>query len=565
MKTFESADPAALIRNPGAVSVVRGKKRAVCSSDNTIVTNAILRILDDGGNAADAAIAGCIVQATIEPFMTNHTGTVTMLYWEAKTKTLHALDSHGTVPHDLPPFKPVPGEVGGIYSTPGREPSGAIPAFMPGMKAIYERFGTRPWASLCEEAIYWADEGHPVSSFEHLVNAVTFEFITYFPEGRALFTADGFLPPVGSKFRNPELGKTLRRLRDEGPDCFITGSWARRFVETANRMGWEIKPDHMTATPPRWGDPVRYPHRGYEIAHLPLPQRQGVFCALVLGILDNVAKSYGPVDAADSVYAMAHALRMAQDLCGFVNDPQIFNVPLATYLDPAFHRALAQLIDRSRPKVDLRDHVRKTWGPARLAAAGVPYSRNGPAKQPAGSCELAIVDADGNWVQMMNTLQSGGIPGMVVDGVPMVGSHAAFGDLGEAINAWLAPGARMRSVIGNTIVLRDGKPAFSLGSPGNVHCTVPQVLANVIDRRMDFPDAVTAPRMLPLGNDYSLTIESRLPAETASQLASLGIKLKSDATYDFHMGSFQLAWRDEAGLLGACADPRRCGFADGRD
>ncbi len=550
-----------LIRNPGTTSVVR-EQSAVTSTDNTIVSNAIARILANGGNAADAAIAGCMVQATIEPFMTNHTGTVTFLYYDAKSGSLYGLDSHGTLPHDLAPFKPVPPLASG-YSRPEMQPSGAIPAFMPGMKAIYERFGSMPWEALVEEAIYWAEEGHPVSSFEHLVNTYAFDFITYFPEGRGLYMQGGFLPNVGARFRNPELAKTLKALAKEGPEYFITGLWAKHFIEKANVLGWPITEKHMTATPPRWGEPVRYKHKGYEIAHLPLPQRQGVYCALALGIIERVPGGDGAVDSPEAIWAMAHALRLAGQQCGFINDPEIFDVPVETLLDPSLHAHLANLVAKSKPKINLTKHVENSTGKAKMAAGGFPLGKAPAEKQPSGSCELAIVDAAGNWVQMMNTLQSGGIPGQVVDGVPMVGSHATTGNMSSAIDTWLAPKAKMRSVIGNTIVLKDGKPVFSLGSPGNVHCTVPQVLANVIDRKMEFVSAVEAPRMLPLGDDYSLTVESRLSNATIEELTSLGLRLQSEAEYDFHMGSFQVAWREKSGKLGACADLRRCGYAAG--
>jgi gamma-glutamyltranspeptidase/glutathione hydrolase len=434
---------------------------------------------------------------------------------------------------------------------------------MPGLKALYERFGSKPWDSLVEEAVYWAEEGHPVSSFEHLVNMFGFAFITYFPEGRALYLQDGFLPVVGSRFRNPDLAKTLRALAKEGPDHFITGEWAKRFIEKANVMGWKIEPHHMTATPPRWGEPVRYRYHDYEIAHLPLPQRQGIFCALVLGTIDRVDGGSDAHDSPEAIYAMAHALRLAAHQCGFLNDPELFDVPVDTWLDPNFHEFLATIVERSRPKVDLTKHVTQTWGPQRLAAAGLPWGKAPDNTQPSGSCELAIVDDRGNWVQMMNTLQSGGIPGQVIDGVPMVGSHATAANMASPIDTWLAPNARMRSVIGNTMVLKGGKPVLSLGSPGNVHCTVPQVLANIINRKMDVVPAIEAPRMLPLGDDYSLTIESRLPKRTLERLTSMGIRLQSEVEFDFHMGSFQAAWREDSGMLGASADLRRCGVAGG--
>ena len=550
-----------VIRDPGSSSVVRGQS-AVCSTDNTIVTDTVLRVLREGGNAFDAAVAACIVQATVEPFMTTHAGTVTFLGYEAATGALHALDSQGTIPAGLPLFQPVPPLAGGIYSQPGFQPSGAIPGFMPGLKAIYERFCTKPWAWLVDEAIGWAEDGHLVSSFEHQMYVETMPFSAYFPEGQEFFMPGGFIPPVGSRFRSLPLAQTLRALAAEGPDCFIDGTWARHLVEKANAMDWPIALEHL-AVAPRWTEPLRYRHRGYELVHLPLPQATGLISMLVLGVISNVEDAAGPLDTPAAVRAMSHALRLALQQSGYVNDPQHFETPLDTWLDPAFHRHLASLVARSMPRVDLTDHVAKTWGPARLTAAGVPYTRAQAVAQPAGSCELAIVDDRGNWVQMMNTLQSGGIPGMVVDGVHMVGSHATPGSLSSWMNTWLTPGHKMRSVIGNTIALRDGKPAFSLGTPGIPHVTVPQVLTNIIERGMDFAEAAEAPRMLPLGDDNALTVENRLSVETKRGLTARGLKLTSTYAYDYHMGSFQIAWREASGKLGAFADLRRCGVAGG--
>jgi len=132
------------------------------------------------------------------------------------------------------------------------------------------------------------------------------------------------------------------------------------------------------------------------------------------------------------------------------------------------------------------------------------------------------------------------------------------------IAGWLAPGARLRSSRGHTIVLKDGKPVLSLGTPGAVHCTVPQVLSRVLDFGMEPYDAAVAPRMLPLRDDYVLEIESRIPEKVLIDLVKMGIKIKPLPTYDYHMGSFQMSWRDpKTGLLGSNVDPRRTGMAGG--
>jgi gamma-glutamyltranspeptidase/glutathione hydrolase len=207
--------------------------------------------------------------------------------------------------------------------------------------------------------------------------------------------------------------------------------------------------------------------------------------------------------------------------------------------------------------------VKVVSGNPALIAAGIPTGAPDKPVTHIGSCELSIVDPQGNWVQMMNTLQSGGIPGSVVDGVIMVGSHAQT-RMDSPIAGWFSGDCRMRSVYGSTIVLKQGRPILSLGTPGNVHCTIPQVLSNVLDFGMDPYDAADTPRMLPIRDDYTIEIESRIPQSVLSGLLKLGVQVRALPMYDYHMGSFQMSWRDDkTGLMNTCADPRRAGHADG--
>ena len=102
---------------------------------------------------------------------------------------------------------------------------------------MHERFGTLAWARLCEDAIRWAEEGHPVSSFEYGVNVFAAPFSTYFEEGRAVFMPEGYLPPVGSIMRNPALAKTLRALAAEGPELFHHRA-SGRAISSPPAMRW---------------------------------------------------------------------------------------------------------------------------------------------------------------------------------------------------------------------------------------------------------------------------------------------------------------------------------------
>jgi gamma-glutamyltranspeptidase/glutathione hydrolase len=387
----------------------------------------------------------------------------------------------------------------------------------------------------------------------------------YFPAGRELFTPNGFVPEVGDHLKNPKLAETLQRLASEGPDYFTTGDWAKHFVAEANQLGWGIKLEHMTAIPPRWFDPLQYDYNGYEILQFGPPQRQALFTAYVLNVLNYLdIKSLGHyTKSAETLYYFSHAMRRAEFELGMLNDPLRFDVPVDIWMSKNFQQMAAGILKQSKPKIDLTEHVKVTSGNPALIAAGLPVGARAKSEVPSGSCELSIVDQQGNWVQMMNTLQSGGIPGAVVDGVIMVGSHAQT-SMGSPIAGWFSGNCRMRSVYGSTIVLKNGRPVLSLGTPGNVHCTIPQVLSNILDFKMDPYAAADAPRMLPIRDDYTIEIESRISPVVLSDLVKLGVQIQALPMYDYHMGSFQMCWRDEnTGLLNTCADPRRAGNADG--
>lgn len=531
-------------------------QRAVASSQHRIVTDTMLDTLRAGGNAVDAAIAGNLVQAVVQQDMTNHAGTVTALVYDAKTGEVAELNSSGTIVPGLAPFAPIPMGKGLYAAAPGT-PRAVAPGFMPGMKALYERFATLPWARLCESAVHWAEEGHEVTSFEHLVLAQTVDFFLYTGSGRRHFTPGGHLPQVGDRWASPELAETMRRLASEGPDHFLTGKWAQDFVARGNELGWGVRLENLTAIPPRWSSGHRWEHKGSTVVQQSAPERQGIFCQIVLGILDelDITSAGHWSDNAEALYYLAHALRRATLETGILNDPTVFGDPTGPLTSPALIKGFAAILRNAKARIDLTEHVKLTRGVPAVAASGA-------AKQPAGSCELTVVDAQGNWVQMMNTLQSGGIPGEVVGGVPMVGSHA-MNSLASPIEGWVTGGGRMRSILSNTMVLRDGKPWLSLGSPGNVHCTVPQVLSNILDFGMDPYAADDAPRCLPYEDDHTISVESRVSPGVPAGLAKLGVLTNPLPAYDYHMGTYQMAWREDDGRLGTCTGPRREGVAAG--
>ncbi len=551
---------------PGEKRVVKGL-RAAASSDSAVVTYSMLEILGEGGNAIDAAIAACLLQAVTEPFMTNLTGTISMLYYNVREDKYYQLDSSGTIPYDLPPHMPVPPGMGEYSDLP---PRSCIPGFTRGIKEMYSRFASMSWERLCREALWWSERGHHVSDFEASINVKTQRFITYFPEGRRFYMPGGRMPTVGSLFKNDSLRKTVLAIMEQGPDYMINGAWAESFIKKANDMGFMIEKRHMTQTPPVWQEPVRFSFGEYEVLSLAPPMQQGVFLSMVLGILDALDLRRETPYGAKHLFFMTHALRLGMYFCGFFNDPGVLG-DITTLLSRGFHEHLASLIRGMIPKVNLTSHMMFTSGNHKDydydgfgSNLPSPLGDDSTTRQPSGSCELSIVDEEGNWVQMMNTLQSGGIPGMVVEGVPMVGSHAVPNDYEKPMAYYHTEGARARLCLGNTILLKDGRPVFGLGTPGNCFCTVPQVLANYVFFDMDPYDAIRAPRMLPLQSGAVMLIEDRIPLSVQQELLAMGVESRVSVPWDMHMGSFQSCFVDKkTGELCATADPRRCGVGDG--
>lgn len=556
------------ILNPGPKKTATGLRAAV-STDSAIVTETMLKVLRGGGNAADAAVAGSLVQAAVEPWVTNHAGQVTCLYYEAKTGEVHQLDSLGGFPSGLPPFAPLPPSA--VQGT--IRPSAIIPGFMPGMREIHRRFGSRLWKELCVPAVEWAERGHPVSSLEY-GELARGGYHTHFPEGREFFYPTGVFPHVGEIFVPKGLARTLRGVAEEGPEYMITGPWAEKFVAKANEMGWSIRLEHMTETPPRWLQPIRYRHHEYEVVTLGPPQLQGFIVGVTLGVLKHLGIQSMVPFSAEYLWAMGHALRQAGRHWEYVQDETIYGVPKEEVLDDDYHAHLARMIRKSRPKRDLTEHIHLVGdmvGPGAdhlwtymSGSFGKVRQGNSQFSQPGGSCEIAVVDREGNWAQTMNTLQGSGIPGMVIDGVTMFGSTATFGRLMSAMDATLVKGAKGRCILGNTLVLKGGRPVLSAGTPGLVHCTIPQFLTLALDFKLDPYAAVDAPRMLPMDEDRRVSVEDRIGEGVIKDLYKLGVRVAVLPNYDARMGSFAVIARDEkTELYTAVTDPRRCGLADG--
>ncbi|WP_298165671.1 gamma-glutamyltransferase [Novosphingobium sp.] len=546
------------IINPGPRRPVTGLT-AAWSVDHSAVGATVRRILDMGGNAFDAGVAGALTECAVSPHLTCLAGALTGLLYVARTGEYHQLESTGTMPEGLPAFSPLPSQ--------GARSVASIPGSIAGLQALHERFGTLPWAELCADAIAWSEEGHLVSSFEYGVLVEYQSVITASPAGRALFRPGGLPVNVGERLRNPAFAQTLCQLAEIGPEHMISGDWARAFVEQANRIGWRITLADM-AVPARWLQPLRFNHRGHEIVAPAPPQMSGVMSALALGIMRHQQVESGGYLTADHLFHLSHALRHAFQQCVYIGDPDVCGYDWAPLLDDAMQAQFARLLNGLRPKIDLTRHtaLRGPVGDLPLGftnAIGEPTPHDAAAFGPrSGSCELSIVDAQGNWLQLMTTCAAGGIPGQVIGGVPMHGSAYGFSALQPVFHAKFVSGVRARGVVGHTFILEDGKPRMGLGTPGAPCLVVPQILSNMLDFGLDPQAAIDAPRCSMMDDQESFVAEDRISSDAVSGLAAMGVRMRAMAGLEWHTGSIQACWR-EGDRLAATTDPRRTGVAGG--
>jgi len=542
-----------VLPNQGRKEVARSRN-AMVSSSHPAVTRVMLDVLADGGNAIDAAVAGSLVQPVYEPHQTNHAGTVVTLYWDAETGKAHFMDSSAELPAGLSPCSPNPHAA---------ENACCIPGFVPGLASMLDRFGTKPWGYCVKPAIKAAAEGPVMNSWEYGYLTRTLPYRTYFPSAREFFTPEGFLVPVGERWRQSSLAKTLSRLAEEGPEHFTSGGWAERLVEEGNRIGWNITLEQIASFEPYWLDPLAFKFRDHEIVGLAPPQRGALYMGFIYGVLEEFdLPSMGHyTESAEALALVAWTMARAHAEKGLMHDPHFYDVPSDVLLSDEYHHLIAGLYKGSRPRVDLTGFLELTVGKTALEAGLPPTSPD-----PHDSCELSVVDSEGNWVQMMNTGNGGGIPGMVIDGVVCGGTTIRTrATAGTGRFGWIVePGARTRHAIASTLVLGDGEPWMAIGSPGDCIFTVPQALLNVLEYGMDHYSSVDAPRFWPLGDDGTLEIESRIPENVVRDLAQLGVVTRPLGLYSWRMGSMQTVWRDrETGMLGGVSDPRRTGKADG--
>lgn len=537
------APAASVVYAPTNRPEVRGTRGAV-SADHPLAAQAGLRVLQEGGNAVDAAVAMAAVLAVVRPHMNGVGGDAFVLVFDAATGQVHALNGSGRSGALATPaffreagHTEVPEVGAGSVSVPG-----AVAAWVD----VHERFGSRPFAGLLTPAIGYARDGFPVST--RLAADFSDQGGALNEAGQALYLPGGSPPAVGSLLRNPGLAGTLERIARSGKDGFYQGPVAERIAALVEAGGGHLRASDLASHTSTWVEPLRSSYLDHEFLVFP-PSTQG----LAQLQLFEMSKAFDLAgmgrNSASYLHTLVELKKLAfADRDRWAADPEHAEIPMDRLMDPSYLAGRAALV-----------------GPSQAAAsreAGV----GDPLPAPAGSDDsgdtvyLTAVDAEGNAVSWIQSLYAGFGSGLLEPETGVVlQNRGALYTLQDGHPNQVAPGKRPYHTLTPMMALRDARFAFTIGTPGgdSQPQSLHQIVHNVLLFGMTPQEAIEAPRFRSLGG-LRVALEDRVPVQVQEGLRGFGHDLDLVPGWTATFGGAQMIMVEAVSrTLVVGSDPRR--------
>lgn len=489
-------------------------QHGMAATSQPLATAAAIRVLQEGGNAVDAAIAANAVLGVVEPMSCGLGGDLFAIVWDAKTGKLHGLNASGRAPYAASPELFASR---GLKEIPLTGPlSWSVPGCVDGWDELRRRFGTRSWSDLLAPAIGYAEHGFPVSEIIGHDWAAAAPGLAHVPSSAACFLPGGAPPRIGTVFRNPQLARSLRQIARDGRDAFYKGPLAEAIVAYSEGVGGLFSRRDFEDHTSTWIDPVSTRYRGYDVWELP-PNGQGIAVLQMLNLLEPYDLKAMGCGSAEALHLMIEAKKLAyEDRAKFYADPEFSRVPVGSLISKAYAAQRAPLIHRER--------ANERPMPGEPLAADTIY--------------LTVVDRDFNAVSLIqsNFLGFGSMHAAGELGFPLQNRGCLFA-LDPSHANRLVPHKRPFHTIIPGFVTREGKPWMSFGLMGGDmqaqgHA---QVLSNMIDHGMDVQEAGDAPRFRHLGSSEptghraadggQVALESGIGPEVRAALEAKGHRL----------------------------------------
>ncbi len=343
-------------------STVVAQHGMACTSE-PLATSAALRVLQNGGNAIDAAIAANAVIGVTEPMSCGIGGDLFAIVWDAKSQKLYGLNASGRAPAkatiELYRAK-------GLKHIPTTGPlSWSVPGCVDGWFTLHEKLGKTPMAELLAPAISYAEEGYPVSEIIAGYWRGSEASLSKVPTSAACFLPGGHAPRAGEVFRNPGLAKSLRLIAEGGREAYYEGPIAHKIVAYSDQVGGLLALDDFAKTHASWVEPVSTNYRGYDVWELP-PNGQGIAALEMLNLLEAYDLKEMGFGSPEVLHLMIEAKKLAfEDRARFYADPDFAQVPIAELISKPYAETRRQQIDRNHAS-DAPDRGRPEAGAIRF-------------------------------------------------------------------------------------------------------------------------------------------------------------------------------------------------------
>jgi gamma-glutamyltranspeptidase / glutathione hydrolase len=537
---------------PPAVVV---KHTAAVVAANPLAVEAGAEILRKGGSAVDAAVAVQVMLGLVEPQSSGVGGGSFMMYYDAGSNVISALDGREKAPAGATPdmFIDEHGQPLSYIQAVRTGRSTGVPGAMRMLAEAHAKFGKLPWRDLFTPAIRAAEGGFEVP--QRMANFLSPNFaFPATPQIRALFQRpDGQPLQAGDQFKNPLYAHTLRRIANEGVKALYGGRIAQEIVKKTHE---EPRPGTMTLEDlasyrADWVQPLCRPYRQYSVC-VPPPPSSGVNLLQFLAILDHTdIADRGPSDP-QSWFLFAQASRlMYADRDRYVADPQFIAVPVEQLLDPTYLAERARLIG---------DHI----GPPPQAGQLAGTSRGSDATREAqGTSHLVVMDASGNVVSMTTTVESVFGSGRTVGGFVLNNQLTDFsfeptnehGPVANAVHGGKRPRSSMSPII---VVDHEGRFVAAFGSPGGsaILDYNTKTAVGVLAWKLSMQAAIELPNLIARGSTIEGEVDRFSPALLAG-MRDRGIDLEAGHVENSGLHGLM---RMPDGTLQGGADTRREGI-----
>jgi gamma-glutamyltranspeptidase / glutathione hydrolase len=545
--------------------VVARSTQGVAATLNEDATRVALQVLEEGGNAMDAAAAAWMALAVVSPNQTGLGGGGYILYHEAATGQTSFVDANIRAGKDARPdiFLDDDGEPMENEEIRARGLAVGVPGLVRGFDVALKRWGTRYFDDLTGPAIRLAEEGWPVDRELSLRIHQTRESLG--PAAREVYLNDDESLLPGDLLVQEDKARTLRLIQNHGSSAFYQGEIAQATASFVQELGGFLTEEDFHGYNVSVEPALLFSYGHYQVATNP-NAAGGATVATLLGILDPFELELMDPRSPERYHLLLEATRLASaGVNEYFADPEFVDRPWQGLLSPGFLESRRSQIrpDRKNEELDATDPWDFQVGAPFHTRSQHPDYREPEPTSPSevgwswdeGTDHFTIVDREGNVVVVTTTLGVGWVGGHMVPGygfmLNVTGGY--FDDEPEGAHE-IRPGKRPRSSMTPTMVFRNGEPVLTTGSPSPAGMQHIQVMLNILEHGMDPAHALAEPRVAP--DDIW---EEGVPEEALRRLREMGHDMDEEST---DRGAVVLLVRQGHAWLGA-ADPRRDGIAMG--